>query len=205
MGRLTEDQLRLAAGTDRGPLRPKLLHQLSVLADRRAPLPGRRQRRSPERQRGRAGLARRYRGKELVYTWGVGLPQTAGVLAVHLVELVTRIPHSRPPKEPRRTWSPLMSDPTLNRPDPTQQVAGRLHRSSSLKRSRILAQCRGHAVHFSAKASKYPRWAACTTLAVSLAGATDSVRDSSRADDLVGRAQATQSHGWPSTWGQVAR
>ena len=87
---------------------------------------------------------------------GAGLPQTAGALAVHLVELVTRIPHSRPPKEPGRTWSPLMSDPTLNRPDPTQQVAGRLHRSSSFKRSRILTQCRGECGPLFGKGLKVP-------------------------------------------------
>jgi hypothetical protein len=141
MGRLTEDQLRLAAGTDRGPPRPELLHQLFVLADRRAACQDAASDAALSARK--IGPGQAVPGRGTGRYMGAGLPQTAGALAVHLVELLTRIPHSRPPKEPRSTWSPLMSDPTPNRPDPTQQVAGRLHRSSSLKLSRILAQCRG--------------------------------------------------------------
>jgi hypothetical protein len=150
MGQLTEDQLRLAAGTDRDPLRPKLLHQLSMLADRRAAC------HDAALSARKIGPGQAVPGQGTGLYMGAGLPQTAGALAVHLVELVTRIPDSRPPKEPRRTWSPLMSDPTLNRPDPTQQVAGRLHRSSSLKRSRILTQRRGACGPLFGKGLKVP-------------------------------------------------
>lgn len=150
MGRLTEDQPRLAAGTDRGPLRPKLLHQLSVLADRRAAC------QDAALSARKIGPGQEVPGQGTGLFMGAGLPQKAGALVVHLVELVTRIPDSRPPKEPRRTWSPLMSDPTLNRPDPTQQVTGRLHRSSPFMRSRILAQCRGACGPLLGKGLKVP-------------------------------------------------
>ena len=94
--RLTEDQLRLAAGTDRGPLRPKLLHQLSVLADRRGACQDAAS--DAALSASKIGPGQAVSGQGTGLYMGAGLPQTAGALAVHLVELVTRIPHSRPPK-----------------------------------------------------------------------------------------------------------
>jgi hypothetical protein len=63
-----------------------------------------------------------------------------------------------------------MSALTLNRPDPTEQVAGRAPPCLVVKRSRLLTQCRGGMRStFLAKAAKCPRWAGCTTLALTLA------------------------------------
>ena len=87
---LTEDQFRLAAATERGPRRAELLHQVTVLADRRgayhhaasdAVLSAR-----------KMGVARAVPGQETGLYMGAGLPQKAEALAVHLVEIAASDP-----------------------------------------------------------------------------------------------------------------
>jgi len=99
---LTEDQFRLAAATEHGPRRAELLDQVTVLADRRgayhhaasdAALSAR-----------KMGVARRYQGKKLVYTWVQDSPRRPRPSPCTSSKSPPRIPHQA--KKPRRTWSP---------------------------------------------------------------------------------------------------
>jgi hypothetical protein len=90
MGRLTEDQLRLAAGTERGPRRARPLHQVTVLADRRAACQDAASDAALSARKIGPGQAVSGQGTGLYM--GAGLPQKAEALAVHLVEIATSDP-----------------------------------------------------------------------------------------------------------------